>query len=137
MSQAALPLGVDTAFCCPQPWATLVVEGPVRLVNLRKPPAVGLIGKRIAIYAGEVPDLDTAAHAMEYLDALGISDGTRAAWRTRAVHGALIGTAVLAGVLTESTDRWFRGPFAVWLTKGQPLADPIPAAGRAGFWRLA
>lgn len=136
MTAAQLPEGIDTALSVQQPWSTLVVEGPRRIVNLDRRPPAALLGKRIAIYAADIPDIDACAYAIEFLDALGIPEAKRNAWRTWAVHGAIIGTAVLAGVFTESADRWFTGPFGVWLTQGQALEVPVPADGRAGFWRI-
>jgi len=133
---STLPEGIDTALTIAPPWATLVVEGPRRIVNLERRPPAALLGRRIAIYAGDVPDLEACAHAIEFLDAIGIPEARRNAWTTRAVHGAIIGTAVLAGVFTESSDRWFTGPFGVWLTNAEALKAPIHAAGRAGFWRI-
>lgn len=134
---AALPIGIDTALTAAQPWATLLVEGPRRIWNLPRPPAASLLGKRIAIYAAPDPDVEAGGQAMEFLDQFGVPEERRLAWRTRTVHGAIIGTVTLAGVFTASPDRWFTGPFGVWLTDGQALAEPVPVTGRAGFWRLS
>jgi hypothetical protein len=131
-----LPVGIDTALTIAQPWATLVVEGPRRIVNLARPPPPALLGKRIAIYAADVPDLEACAHAIEFLDAMGIPEIKRNAWRTRTVRGAIMGTAVMAGVFTESQDRWFTGPFGIWLTHGEPLEEAVKIEGRVGFWRI-
>ncbi len=131
-----LPSGIDTALAIPQPWTTLIIEGPRRIWNLPRPPAAGLLGKRIALYAAAEPDLAAAGQAMEFLDQFGVSEERRASWRTRTAHGAIIGTVVLAGVFTASSDRWFTGPFGVWLTDGHALPEPVEMFGRSGFWRL-
>ncbi len=129
--------GVEYALTERQPWATLTVEGPRRYVNLTRMPWVALIGQRVAIHAAAKPDLDGAPQAMELLDACGVSEAKRARWKTRTVRGAIIGTAVFAGVVIESEDPWFVGPFGIWLTSPAVLAEPVVAEGKSGgFWRI-
>lgn len=119
-----------------QPFATLLVEGPCRIINRTKAPPRHLLGKRVAIYAAGIPDTETAARAMQLLEAAGVPQASRLMWTTRAVRGAVIGSAVLAGVVTESADPWFVGPFGLWFTGAERLETPVVLKGRDGFWRI-
>jgi len=46
------------------------------------------------------------------------------------VRGAIVGFAELVDVVTESSDRFFSGPFGFVLRNAQPLKRPIPMPGR-------
>ena len=130
--------GVDLAITIPQPLATITVEGPRRFHNVTARPSVAHLGKRIAIYATPEPDMERAYQAMELLEASGISPSARGRWTTRKVMGAIIGTAIYAGIVMRSDDPWFVGPFALWLTDAVAIPTPLPmeAPSRRLFWRI-
>lgn len=129
--------GITHVLAIQQPWATLTVEGPRRYHNMASRPPTVPLGQRVAVYAAAKPDVDGAGQAIALLAAMGISRAVHSRWATRTVRGAIIGTAVFAGITTAADDPWFVGPFAVWLTDGRALKEPVPMADRAGMWRLA
>lgn len=132
--------GVELAISVLQPWATITVEGPRAHHNLVTRPPSTMIGKRVAIYAAPKPDTVTGGQAMELLDADGVGSAVRASWRTRTARGAIIGTALVVGIVAASDDPWFVGPFALVLGDRRPLETPIKvgrdAAKTGGIWRL-
>jgi hypothetical protein len=149
MSAAEAPLppplapgleGVELAITCLQPWATITVEGPRAHHNLTARPPSTIIGKRVAIYAPPKPDTTTGGQAMELLEAAGIGPAVRVSWKTRTARGAIIGTALVVGIVAESDDVWFVGPFALVLGDRRPLETPVKLARDAvkagGIWRL-
>lgn len=133
--------GVELAITALQPWATITAEGPRAHHNLTARPPSTVIGKRVAIYAPPKPDTTTGGQAMELLEAAGIGPAVRAGWKTRTARGAIIGTALVVGIVAESDDAWFVGPFALVLGDRRPLETPVKlerdAAKTSGIWRLA
>jgi len=127
---------VTYALTVRQPWASLLVEGPCRLINRAAPPPKRHLGKRVAIYAAGIPDTETCARAMQLLETAGVPQASRMMWKTRAVRRAVIGTAVLVGGVTESEDPWFTGPFGLVFAEPRSLAEPLAMDGRDGFWRI-
>ena len=108
--------GVAFAVSIPQPWASITVEGHRRYHSLTfRPPTIPL-GKQIAIYSAVKADLEAADQAIHLLDSIGVTKAERLAWGTRTVRGAIIGVATFAGVVAQSDDPWFVGPYALWLT---------------------
>lgn len=133
--------GITHALVIPQPWASVTVEGPRRFHNTTTRPASTILRARVAIFAAAKPDLATGGQAMELLDAGGVSKGEQAAWKTRKVFGAVIGTALVAGLVTEDEDPWFVGPFALVLAERKPLPHPVALKGKSPppgwIWRIA
>jgi hypothetical protein len=111
-----------------QPWAWAIMEGHKRVENRTWRPPADAIGTRIAIHAGKrinpyawrsVMLRCKAAQAIAQLP-----------------YGMILGTVVLAGVVTESGDcPWFVGPFGWLLDDPVRYAEPVPARGRLGLWR--
>ncbi len=132
--------GVALAITVAQPWASITVEGPRSHHNLSARPPSTILGKRVAVYAPPKPDTTTGGQAMALLEAAGIGPAVRGSWKTRAVRGAIIGTALVVGIVSESDDAWFVGPYALELGDRRPLEVPVkldPDAVRAGgIWRL-
>jgi hypothetical protein len=133
--------GITLGIVCAQPWGSITAEGPRDVHNLVARPASTILGQRVAIYASAKPDLETAAQAMELLASLGMGPTKSAPWSTRKVFGAVIGTAMVTGIVSEHESPWFVGPFALVLTKRAPLKAPvsvIPKSVQAGgIWRIA
>jgi len=92
----------------------------------------------MAIYAHPKPDTQAADQATELLQASGISSAVAKGWRTRTVRAALIGTALVRGVVIESDDPWFVGTFGLLLVQPETLDQPIEMPGKTvrSFWRL-
>lgn len=133
--------GITHAIVCAQPWASITVEGPRRFHNIATRPASTILRSRVAIFAAPKPDLMTGGQAMELLEAAGVSRAEQASWKTRKVFGAVIGTAVVAGLVTEDDDPWFVGPFALVLAERKPLSAPVVIAKKSPppgwIWRIA
>lgn len=133
--------GITHAVVCSQPWASITVEGPRRFHNLATRPASTILRTRVAIYAAAKPDMETGGQAMELLAASGVTKAQQAAWTTRKTLGAIIGTALVAGLVTEEEDPWFVGPYALVLAERRPLSAPVildrksPPPG--WIWRFA
>jgi len=133
--------GITHALVLSQPWASLTVEGPRRFHSIATRPASTILRTRVAIYAAKKPDLATGGQAMELLEAAGVTKAQQAAWTTRKTFGAIIGTALVAGLVTEEEDPWFVGPYALVLAERRPLAAPVVPSGTAmpsgWIWRFA
>lgn len=112
-----------------QPWATVVVHHGKRIENRPWKPPAWAIGKRLAIHAGKKYDDQVARDLWTHT---GISVPCKKA----IVLGAIVGTARLAGYVTDSMDPWFFGPFGWQLEDVRALAEPIPCGGALGLWRL-
>ena len=52
------------------------------------------------------------------------------------VQGAIVATAVIAGVVQDSDDVWFFGPFDWLLQDVQVLATPVECRGMQGIWNV-
>ena len=132
--------GVTHAIVCPQPWASITVEGPRTFHNLDHRPPSTFLGMKVAVLAAAKPDTATAGQAIELLDAEGFDRAKRATWTTRKTFGAIIGTAVVVGIVSENLDPWFIGPYAFQLERRMPLATPVapaePCTRKGGIWRL-
>jgi hypothetical protein len=128
--------GITHCLTVRQPHATLLVEGPCRVINRASPSPKSHLGKRVAIYAAGIPDNETCVRAMRILEAAGVSRASRMMWKTRTTRGAVIGTAVLVVGVTESADPWFTGPFGLVFAEPVAFADPLVMDGRDGFWRI-
>ena len=130
--------GVESAVTIDQPWASITLEGPRRFHNVESRPPEDLVGQRVAIYAAVKPDLEAADQAIHLLDCLGVTKVERLAWKTRMVMGAIIGTARVVRIVSESPNPWFVGPFALELvdTVVLPTPRPIRARSRAPIWKI-
>jgi hypothetical protein len=131
--------GVTFGLVIPPPWASITVEGPRRFHNVTSRPASTIIGQRVAVYAAAKPDTTTGGQAMELLEAAGLGPAKLRTWTTRKTLGAAIGTALVTGIVTESEDPWFVGPFALVLSERAVLAKPVAlhlANHHGGIWRI-
>lgn len=106
-----------------QPWAHLIVSG-VKTVENRfwTTEYRGVLLIHAAIGIAREANSDLRRLRVEVPDSL--------------PRGALIGFAELVDVVTESQDRFFTGPFGLVLRNAQPLACPIPFAGRLRLFEV-
>jgi hypothetical protein len=94
------------------------------------PFAITHLGKRIAIHTGKALD----ASGAEWMQEEGLAP---AQWPAEAaVQGAIVCTAVIAGVVRDSDDPWFFGPFGWLLQDVQVLATPVECRGMQGIWNV-
>jgi len=112
-----------------QPWAWAILHLGKNIENRTWKPPESLIGQRIAIHAGK--QIDRLASG----DCLVKFAGSW--WIDPAEFdlSAIVGTALLEGVVKESNNPWFEGPYG-WLLKDvKALKRPIHCRGWLGLWR--
>ena len=112
-----------------QPWASWIIYADKRFENRPWRPPRQIIGQRIAIHAGRRFDKSATYHGVQkYIGE----------WRLD--RGAIIGSAVVVGVLTAGSagakDPWFFGPYGWELEDVRDLQNPIPYRGMLGLWRV-
>lgn len=130
--------GVEYALTLICPWAVLVTEGPKDIENRAWTPPPWIVGKRIGIHAGKKYDEDGHDAAVEILSRLrrGGMSVEPSKWRFRDIRGAIIGTAVVTGYVTQSTSPWFCGPCGWTLADRKPLRAPLFCRGLQKLWRI-
>ena len=116
-----------------QPWAWAVAHAGKRVENRTWRPPAALIGQRIAIHAGVAYDGD--AFLGDLLFCLG--SPLREPARRHHVYGAVVATAVIDRVVTDSGSPWFCGPFGWVLRDVVTLREPVPCKGALGLWTLS
>lgn len=109
------------------PWAQAIVRGPKRIENRTWKPSAKLYGQRIAIHCGRRYDAEGA----EEMSALWWPPGVKAVANEL---GCLIGSVRLAGVVTDTDDPWFSGPFGWVMFDVRRLVVPVRCVGRQGLW---
>lgn len=137
----------DLALSMIQPMGTAIVRGWKPIENRKWKPWERVIGKRIAIHAGLKFDAG-------YFDTIGrifsAWGGTRWRWddlidmtSLRCEQGAIIGTARVAGFITEADDvvagrdrAWFTGPFGWLMEDPIEIETPIGCKGFQSLWRI-
>jgi hypothetical protein len=108
-----------------QPYAALVVNGIKDVENRGWKPPPSLMGERLAIHAGMKTDTEVHLSA------------TMMASTHLHVHGAIIGTVRLAGVVNDSGSRWATPGAWQWLlTDPKKFRQPVPAQGKQGLWTV-
>ena len=110
-----------------RPWAWAIVASTKRIENRTWVPYKAMLGQRIAIHAGQKLD----AWDYQVIAEIHGSDPDASC-----EDQGIVGTALLTGVVTESDDPWFNGPYGWTLDDVVRLAEPIPCKGAQGFWRL-
>lgn len=131
-----------------QPWASLIFVEQVDLRKLHETrsfrPPLKYVGGRIAIHAAAAfPPLKVISEELHELcyDAFGCG------YHYSLPRGVMLGTAILSGAVpaTERTNQtteedriagdWSPGRWAWPLSDIEPLANPIPAKGKQGWWQ--
>lgn len=136
-----------------QPWASLIVGGPLAegrkgVENRTWHPPAAMIGQRFAIHASKKQDTDA------YLDLPDVEWFERAWFPYRTPRefptSSIVGVATLDFVVADgavnprykldrverSQRRWFSGPVGFVLADVRAIAKPVPCKGALGFWRL-
>lgn len=111
-----------------QPWAFIVVHGGKDIENRPWAPPLSWMKNKpyFAIHAGLHYDKEGA----EWLRARGSS------WQPEdIIHGAILGTARIGGVVKQSDSRWFIGPFG-WLLEDIRPIKPLSCRGMQGLWPM-
>lgn len=116
-----------------QPWAHAVAHLGKRIENRPWKPWPAVIGTRVAI------------HAAAKVDAVG--EAAVEGWVRRHTglalppaaslpRGAIVATARVTGVVTESRSPWFMGPFGWTLDEVIALPTPVACRGAQGLWTV-
>lgn len=111
-----------------QPWASLIVLGIKDIENRNWLPASHVIGSRIIIHAGKTYDHLGAFMLM--------NDHGIVCHAQNFPRGAIVGSALLEGVVQSSSSRWFRGPYG-WQFADARLIDPVPCPGSRKLWTVS
>lgn len=111
-----------------QPWAQMIIEGHKNIENRSWKPPEELIGSFIAIHAGKTYD-PIASIIIRQRFGIHIDD------IDKLEMGAIVAVARLDGVLTDSDDPWFYGPYGWMLGDVTPIA-PVLCPGAQRLWRL-
>lgn len=118
-----------------QPWASLIAW-PLKSIENRTWEAPWVLGKRIAIHAGNKFDEDAALHLSVRPPPV-----PAVVQLARKVHGAIVCTAVVDRFIVEpdaeqlggAIDTWFCGPVG-WVLRDVRKFEPVPARGAQGLW---
>jgi hypothetical protein len=114
-----------------QPWAYAVAHLGKDVENRTWKPWPSVIGTRIAIHAAAKVDQVAERDAAGFI-----------CHRTTGVlplhldlpRAAIVATARVTGVVTESADPWFVGPYGWKLDEVIALPTPVPCRGAQGLW---
>ena len=107
--------------------------------------------QRVYVHAGLKPDgknYNETKHItgglMQLLWKLGEAEGHSDVWDTVYLrrqsranrYGAILGTVEITGCVTESDSPWFGGPYGFTLADPVVFDEPIPYAGKLGFFEV-
>ena len=127
-----------------QPWAHLIVHGPKRIENRKRP----------WHYRGEVAIHSSKSMTRgEYLDVADFLRSFDMGVELPAAHtltlGAIVGVARIILCLTpgrrvierdhpaaDSLDWWDQSQYGIVLSEVRPLARPVPCSGMLGLWTV-
>ena len=108
-----------------QPWALMIALGFKTIENREWCPPEDMLGRYIAIHAGQQYD---------YLGAFSLFNRWGIVCReSNCDKGAIIAVARLVDVVVQSDDPWFQGPYG-WVLEDVRFIDPVPCAGNRKLW---
>lgn len=132
------PDGVPSmAYSVRQPFAWAIVYGGKDVENrtemaIRNGGVRAQIGKRIAIHAGKGMTREEYESARDFMTLINVTCPAAA----DLLRGGIVGTAVVASVVSEHISPWFFGPRALCLIHPEPTAF-IGASGELGMFPWA
>jgi len=112
-----------------RPWDQAIVRGSKRIENRSWRPWDSIIGKVIAIHAGQKYDPKAAEWMRDEL----LFDAPD---RHDYPAGVIVGLARITGCIETSDDPWFVGPFGWTLDDVAALSAPVPCRGAQGLWHV-
>lgn len=113
-----------------RPWTILIARGIKTIENRPWEPGRALPpGDSLAIHAGKYFDETCIPRAQHLGIPLSFFSG-------KVAESAIIAVVRFAGVVTESEDDWFTGPFGWKFEAPLELARPVPCRGYQGLWSL-
>lgn len=113
-----------------QPWAWAIVHAGKDIEN-RSAAAVrhGMSRGPIAIHAAKGMTRDEYEDAADFMRSIGV----RCPHPEALVRGAIIGSAIVANIVTQHDSPWFFGPRGLVLESAR-ACDPVPASGALGYF---
>lgn len=121
-----------------RPWAFAIVHGPKRIENRDWAPPPGVMGKFIAIHAGNTFDRDGEAFVVDQMKLPQLP--------SEANDKGIVGVARVVGVVDDDDDaalkgreeqsEWYFGPKGWVLDDCFPLPQPIAIKGALGLWTV-
>lgn len=122
-----------------RPWpAIMLPPGPKTIENRPWEPPPWVIGKRIAIHAGEKFDEPGWLNAQRILERCGQADLILGIAERMGTKG-IVGTAIVAGCMKPIDDDdppWLFGPFGWVLEDLQALQVAVPCKGAQKLWAI-
>lgn len=127
-AQPGLTMPTWYAISVKQPWPEAIMYHGKDIENRGYPPPADLIGQRIALHASKIDDPYGRA-AIEHMLDITLRDDAQ--WP----RGAIVATAVLAGVVRQSESPWFiNGQYGWQLTDVRVLRTPLICRGQKRYW---
>lgn len=114
-----------------QPWAFAVASLGKRIENRPWRPWPSIVGKVIAVHAAAKVDPVGEAAVEGWVRR---HTGLVVPPAASLPRGAIVATARVTGVVTESTSPWFMGPYGWTLDDVIALPSPVPCRGAQGLW---
>ena len=141
MSELVIP---DIALSIMQPWAWCIVGELQKSIENRDwkryNPGLKFRGP-IAVHAGKKFDVEALDDIIDHrhpvtgeMLALLREEGPYREMITGRLCGGIVGVAEVVGVITESDDPWFVGPYGLVLRNARPVPF-IPVSGALGFFK--
>lgn len=112
-----------------RPWDQSILFGGKRIENRKRKPWPRVIGKYIALHAGQKYDADAAADMIRHRLYTPPSPSV-------SVAGVIVGVARVTGFVVVSDDPWFTGPYGWVLEDVVAFKNPPKAKGMQGLWRV-
>jgi hypothetical protein len=115
-----------------QPWAWAIVAGHKPVEN-RTAAAIRMgcmTTGPIAIHAAKGMTRAEYDDAAEFM----AMEGIACPRPDELIRGAIIGTAIVVGFVSDYPSPWFFGPRALALSDARTIISPIPAAGQLGYF---
>lgn len=116
-----------------QPWAHAVAHFGKRIENRPWKPWPSIVGQVVAIHAAAKVDPIGEAAVEGWVRR---HTGLLLPPAASLPRGAIVATARVTGVLTESESPWFVGPFGWTLDEVVALPAPVPCRGAQGLWTV-
>jgi hypothetical protein len=121
------------------PWPWAVCRLGKRIENRTWKPSPKLLrpGDWLAIHGGSTPK---GASREEYMEDLGsiidVFPESRPIPIDASIMPGVVAVCIFVGVVEQSDNQWFNGPFGWVLDRVVPLPDPVPCKGALGLWDI-
>ena len=111
-----------------RPWDQAILYGTKRLENRNWKPWKSIVGKLVALHAGQKYDSNGAKWMHE--------QGLYTPPKSSVSPTGIVGVARIVTALETSDDPWFVGDFGWLLQDVRAFNTPIPCIGAQGLWKV-